>query len=47
MISGLGLKVLGTAFGDTSSNHNGNSQYRNSTFYDIGTLDPLVEILGL
>ena len=27
--------------GDTSSNHNSNSQDRNPTFYYVGTLDPL------
>ena len=37
----MAQRVLGTVMGDTSLNHTSNSQYRNPTFYYIGTLDPL------
>ena len=33
-------RVLGTVMRDTFPNHNSNSEYRNPTFYYIGTLDP-------
>ena len=34
-------RVLGSAMGDTSPNHNSNSQSRNPKFYHVGSLDPL------
>ena len=37
----LSQRVLGSVVGDAFPNHNTNSQYRNPTFYYIGTLDPL------
>ena len=37
----LAQRVLGTLVGNTSPNHNSNSEGRKPTFYCIGTLGPL------